>query len=81
MRRREAMVQVSASGVSSSVSVSEAAAVSSASLRSILATTLLLLLLLLLGRDDGASCSDDDGLGASGEGARLVRRRGESGAG
>jgi hypothetical protein len=80
MRRREAMVQVSASGVSSSVSVSEAAAVSSASLRSILATTLLLLL-LLLGRDDGASCSDDDGLGASGEGARLVRRRGESGAG
>jgi hypothetical protein len=80
MRRREAMVQVSASGVSSSVSVSEAAAVSSASLRSILATTLLLLL-LLLGRDDGASCSDGDGLGASGEGARLVRRRGESGAG
>jgi hypothetical protein len=83
IRRRDAMVHVSASGVSSSsVSVSEAvAAASSLSPPSVLAALLLLLLLLVLVRDDGASSASDDSLDASGEGARLLLRRGESGAG
>jgi hypothetical protein len=80
MRRRDAMVHVSARVSSSSVSEAVAAA-SSLSPPSVLAALLLLLLLLVLVRDDGASSASDDSLDASGEGARLLLRRGESGAG